>query len=170
MSTKGWNFEGSDGCDICQDATGWYESEPSRPHANCDCEIIDLTDELEDLDFEGCNSNEEDIYIEIDDMEASIGLVSEVENDVVNSVSYSCSFDSANYESEIQDVLEGEETSVRNIDHATESVDEDFDGAATPIISLVISVSQEICYDSDNEIIKDDVRVSMLVLFDWDIL
>jgi hypothetical protein len=35
-----WQFEGDDGCDLCQSMSGLYDDEPARPHSNCDCEIF----------------------------------------------------------------------------------------------------------------------------------
>lgn len=33
-------FDGDEGCDECEAMTGYYSEEPSRPHENCDCEIM----------------------------------------------------------------------------------------------------------------------------------
>ncbi|CAM1333402.1 hypothetical protein [Tenacibaculum aestuariivivum] len=56
-----WEFNhDGEGCDTCQDASGIYDTEPDRPHLNCDCEIrevnvdednniIDDVDETEEI-------------------------------------------------------------------------------------------------------------------------
>jgi len=47
--TEGYIFHGDDGCDFCQGGTGVYwDSPPSRPHENCDCDIEDLTFDYEE--------------------------------------------------------------------------------------------------------------------------
>jgi len=36
-----WLFDGSNGCNLCQDMTGGYHEEPERPHENCKCPLTE---------------------------------------------------------------------------------------------------------------------------------
>lgn len=49
-----YQFDGSDGCEICQAySSDSYESMPARPHENCDCDINEITIDYEfDVDAE----------------------------------------------------------------------------------------------------------------------
>lgn len=49
MAQTIYYFDGSSGCDRCIAASGYSLDEPERPHADCDCPIIEY--EASELDF-----------------------------------------------------------------------------------------------------------------------
>lgn len=54
-----YEFDAADGCDLCQSMAGIYEEEPSRPHPNCDCEIILTFFDFDDAELEYTNAVED---------------------------------------------------------------------------------------------------------------
>lgn len=55
-------FDGSDGCDICDAMTGYYDDEPERPHPNCNCPIVDWVNYDYETVYKNKVEEEEETY------------------------------------------------------------------------------------------------------------
>jgi len=152
-------FDGSDGCDICQDATDYYDDDDDRPHENCDCDFRQcwIGTENECTDEEECFPTEEDsVTVEVSLSPFSVSRWVVGVNDEISS---------EDYESDMEDIFG---TKCEN-DYSHENVevfgecDIEFGGEPedlSPTVNITISFEYQSCWEVGEEECNNEITVT----------
>ncbi|PQJ73153.1 hypothetical protein [Polaribacter butkevichii] len=159
-----WVFNpDGEGCGTCQDASGQiYDTEPDRPHPNCECEIrevyVDEDDNIIDESEETCEEEES-------------GDVSDtyfLNKDYIR-IGADIDIDKTFNSSELEGLIESELDIVKNLNfsHDEQQLNEthilepgETEDDLNPSLTITWSYTQNVCRNVEGKVTSNDVKVS----------